>query len=63
MESFCQETLDWRDLCEQASQERDPEKLIEIVQRLNDALESRRHRPPRGVLLRSQPGCQVSLGE
>ncbi len=35
----------WRGLCEQASKEQDPEKLIEIVQRLNETLEERRRRP------------------
>ena len=44
MERFCRNG-DWRDLCEQASKEQDPEKLIEIVQRLNEALEERRRRP------------------
>ena len=37
--------VDWRDLCEQASKEQDSAKLIEIVQRLNEALEERRRRP------------------
>ena len=45
MERSYQNDVDWRDLCEQASKEQDSEKLIEIVQRLNEALEERRRRP------------------
>ena len=36
--------VDWRVLCEQASKEQDPERLIELVQRLNEALEERQRR-------------------
>ncbi len=36
--------VDWRDLCEQVSREQDSEKLIELVQRLNAALENLRRR-------------------
>ena len=36
--------VDWRVLCEQASKEEDPERLIELVQRLNEALEERQRR-------------------
>ena len=36
--------VDWRVLCEQASKEEDPERLIELVQRLNKALEERQRR-------------------
>jgi hypothetical protein len=45
MERSYRNGVDWRDLCEQASKEQDPEKLIEVVQRLNEALEERRRRP------------------
>ena len=30
---------DWRVLCEQASHESDPQKLLELVAKVNDALE------------------------
>ena len=40
--SWYRNDVDWRDLCEQASREQDSDKLIELVQRLNDALENRR---------------------
>jgi len=30
---------EWRKLCEQATAEQDPEKLLEIVQEINDMLE------------------------
>jgi len=40
--SWYRNDVDWRDLCEQASREQDSDKLIEIVQRLNAALEDRR---------------------
>ena len=32
---------DWRKLCELASKETDPERLYELVQQLNNALETR----------------------
>lgn len=31
-------TRDWRELCKAASQEHDPQKLLELVSELNDAL-------------------------
>jgi hypothetical protein len=33
------EKLDWQDLARQASEEMDPERLLELVRRLNNALE------------------------
>lgn len=44
MESYPRNDVDWRVLCEQASKEQDPERLIELVQRLNEALEERQRR-------------------
>ena len=32
---------EWRELCEQASKETDPDKLIKIIERLNEVLERR----------------------
>ena len=32
---------DWRELCEAASREHDPEKLLELITALNDVLEHR----------------------
>ena len=32
---------EWRELCEQASRETDPDKLLEIIERLNQVLERR----------------------
>jgi hypothetical protein len=32
-------TTDWRELCEAASREHDPEKLMALVQQLNAVLE------------------------
>jgi len=32
---------EWRELCELASKEMDPDKLMDIVKRLNDVLEHR----------------------
>jgi hypothetical protein len=32
---------EWRELCEQASRETDPDKLIKIIERLNEVLEQR----------------------
>jgi hypothetical protein len=34
----------WRELCEQASQEQDPNKLIALIKEINDILEAKRHR-------------------
>jgi hypothetical protein len=42
---------EWRELCEQASKETDPDKLIKIIERLNEVLE-RRERQLRQRLIR-----------
>ncbi|PYX30718.1 MAG: hypothetical protein DMG77_08930 [Acidobacteria bacterium] len=44
MDNSTRNDVDWRVLCEQASKEEDPERLIELVQRLNEALEERQRR-------------------
>ena len=36
--------VDWLVLCEQASKEQDPKKLIKLVQHLSEVLEDRRRR-------------------
>lgn len=36
--------LDWRELSQAASQERDPKKLMELVEQLNGVLEERENR-------------------
>jgi hypothetical protein len=41
MDNTSRTDVDWRVLCEQASKEQDPERLIELVRRLNEALEER----------------------
>ncbi len=33
------ESVDWRVLCELASKEKDPEKLIDLIMQINQALE------------------------
>lgn len=38
---FADESLNWRTLCRAAVLEQDPDKLSQIVQRINAALESR----------------------
>ena len=35
---------DWRVLCELASKEKDPEKLIELIAKINQALEDSRQK-------------------
>ena len=37
-------TDDWRSLCEQASTESDPQKLMDLITRINRALEECHHR-------------------
>jgi hypothetical protein len=59
MERSYRNDIDWRDLCEQASKEQDSEKLIEIVQRLNEVLEQRR-RPIRPALHEVPGPCDGS---
>ena len=44
MDNSTRNDVDWRVLCELASKEQDPERLIELVQRLNEALEERQRR-------------------
>jgi hypothetical protein len=41
MEQPHRHDVGWRELCRQVAKEDDPEKLIELVQRLNEALEER----------------------
>lgn len=36
---------DWRVLCELASKEMDPKKLLDLLTRINQALEEFRHKP------------------
>ena len=38
------EEQDWRDLCERASRETDPDKLMELVYQIDRALERREQR-------------------
>ena len=35
----------WRELCEQASVEQDPDKLLELVREINQLLDEKRTRP------------------
>jgi DNA polymerase II large subunit len=37
----CLKDKSWRELCEAASREHDPEKLLELITALNDVLEQR----------------------
>jgi hypothetical protein len=34
----------WKDLCEQASKEQDPEKLHQLIKEINDLLEAKQQR-------------------
>jgi hypothetical protein len=34
----------WRELCEQASTEQDPNKLLSLIEEINKLLETKRHR-------------------
>jgi hypothetical protein len=36
---------DWRVLCELASKEKDPEKLLDLITKINQALEDFHHKP------------------
>jgi hypothetical protein len=44
MDTMYGHDVGWRELCEQASKESDPHRLIELVQRLNELLEDPRVR-------------------
>lgn len=44
------ESADWRELCKETLQERDPEKLLELIRQINRALSRQRDR-----LAESQP--------
>ncbi len=39
-----EDEMQWKLLCEQASQEQDPEKLLQIVQQINQILDEREKR-------------------
>ncbi len=52
---------EWRELCERASKEMDPDKLMDIIKRLNDVLE-RRERQLRGKLAPTDPATENTLG-
>jgi hypothetical protein len=34
----------WKELCELASKEQDPKKLVELIKEINRLLEAKRHR-------------------
>jgi hypothetical protein len=36
---------DWRVLCELASKEKDPKKMLDLITKINQALEEFHHRP------------------
>ena len=44
MSSCTLAAMDWRELSEAASKERDPNKLMELIARLNEALKQREDR-------------------
>ena len=37
---------EWRELCKNASEERDPRKLLGLLRKINDALSAQRERNP-----------------
>jgi len=37
-------TEDWKNLCEQAAVEQDPQKLLALTQKINDLLLAKQHR-------------------
>jgi hypothetical protein len=43
-EALVQDNPRWRGLCDQASKEQDPKKLIALIKEINDILEAKRHR-------------------
>jgi hypothetical protein len=34
----------WKQLCEQASREQDPKKLVKLIEEINQLLDAKRHR-------------------
>ncbi len=57
---------EWRELCRQASVEKDPELLLRLVSRINDLLEAKdRHMPRAGVKVTSKgnPVFQIAYDE
>jgi hypothetical protein len=34
----------WKDLCEQASKEQDPKKLVKLIEEINQLLDAKKHR-------------------
>ena len=57
MDGFDRSDADWRELCEQASKEKDPEKLMELVRKLNQKLEERVSEKADEVLTRRRDKC------
>jgi len=55
---------DWRSLCELASKESDPQKLLDLISKINRALEEcRQPKQPEQVSLRVMPAAtQASQG-
>ncbi len=39
----------WKELCEQASKEQDPQKFIELIREINNLLETKKGRLERAV--------------
>jgi hypothetical protein len=51
----------WRELCEQIMKENDPEKLMELVEQLNQALEAREEEL-RNIARRNLPKASCRAG-
>jgi hypothetical protein len=57
---------DWRELSEAASQEKDPQKLLELIEQLNKVLDQReqdspQYRPPNQQASRNSSGSTLTL--
>jgi hypothetical protein len=52
--------VDWRELCKQATEEKDPRRLMEIIRQLNDALDRRQKTRQGG---RSQNSSDCCAGQ
>jgi hypothetical protein len=53
----------WMELCAQAANEQDGEKLLELVKQINDLLEEKEHRLGKQILSVRCPTCGAKPGE
>jgi hypothetical protein len=59
VDSLYRDAVDWRELCKQATEDKDPRRFIEIITQLNEALDERRQKPREGGSCQESTDCSA----